>query len=833
MDGYKYFLTVVDDASRFTWVFLLKQKSDVQQVFPDFCTMIATQFNVKIKCVRSDNAHELQFTEFYQKHGIIFQKSCVDRPQQNSVVERKHQHLLNVSRALLFQSNVPLAYWSDCILTATYLINRTPSFNLKDKTPFEILMSKPPVYDHLKVFGCLAYVSTLPKTRHKFSPRASPCVFLGYPAGYKGYKLLDLITNKILISRDVIFYESVFPFFDSSFSLHHSSSATTDVFDNISKLHDSTVPITDLAASGSSNNDKSLDSVFSSKRVSKKPAYLSDYTCNTLVHDHNSTISYPISQVVCYDRLSSEHRKFVNSITSAVEPESYKQATLDPKWQEAMDSELRALELNGTWTIESLPAGKKAVGCKWVYKVKHQADGTVEHSKARLVAKGYIQQEGVDYFETFSPVVKMATIKTLLALSAIKGWHMAQLDVNNAFLHGDLEEEVFMQLPPGFKPTDGSLPLRPVCRLRKSIYGLKQASRQWYSMLSTALLDAGFVHSTADFSLFLKHHESHFMAVLVYVDDLVIIGDDLHDIDSFKVTLDTRFKLKDLGDLKFFLGLEVARSKEGIVLHQHRYTLELLKESGFLACKPCSTPMDANIKIAKDSGELLTDVSMYRRLLGKLQYLTISRPNIAYAVNSLSQFVEQPRNVHLKTAQRILQYLKGSVGQGLIFRACSELVLTAYADADWASCVDTRRSVSGVCIFIGSSLVSWKSKKQPIVSRSSAEAEYRAMALAAAELTWFGYLLADLHIKIDGTPILYCDNKSALHIASNPVFHERTKHIELDCHYVREKVQEGKIRTAHISSSTQIADIFTKPLFPSFFTEILLKMGVINIHSPS
>ncbi|XP_062017496.1 uncharacterized mitochondrial protein AtMg00810-like [Rosa rugosa] len=297
---------------------------------------------------------------------------------------------------------------------------------------------------------------------------------------------------------------------------------------------------------------------------------------------------------------------------------------------------------------------------------------------------------------------------------------------------------------------------------------------------------------------------------------------NLPSIISKKI-LSNNFLIKDLGNLKYFLGVEDARSKKGIAISQRKYTLDLLDDAGLLGARPAKFPMDQNLKLTATDGEILKDPSRYRRLVGRLIYLTVTRPHITYSVHILSQFMHQPRKPHFEAALRVLRYLKGTPGQGLLFPSQSSLKLKGYCDADWGGCPTTKRSVSSYCVFLGDSLISWKSKKQSVVSCSSAEAEYRSMASATCELTWLKYLLQDLQVHHPEPARLVCDNQAALYIAANPVFHERTKHIEMDCHVVRERIQMGVIATAYTPSTQQVADIFTNPrcyAFPFTFMQV-------------
>jgi len=394
-----------------------------------------------------------------------------------------------------------------------------------------------------------------------------------------------------------------------------------------------------------------------------------------------------------------------------------------------MQSELATLEANQTWSLTSLPHSKTAIGCRWIYKIKRHSDGTIERHKARLVAKGYTQLEGIDFHDTFSPTAKMITVRCLLALAASQNWSLHQLDVHNAFLHGDLYEEIYMCPPPGLQRQGENL----VCRLNKSLYGLKQASRQWFAKFSATIQVAGYVQSKADYLLFTCRNGKSFTALLIYVDDILITCNDLKAISTLKNFLHSHFRIKE-GDLMYFLGIKVSRSKKGISISQQKYALEILKDSGVLGAKPVNFPMEQNTKLS-DAGDLLKDLSQYRRLVGHLIYLTITRLDIMYSVHVLSRFMHAPRKPHMEAALRVLRYLKGAPGQGLFFSSQNGMSLRAFCDSDWAGCPMTRRSTTGYCVFLGSSLVSWRTKRQKTVSLSSAEAEYRAMTGTCCELS--------------------------------------------------------------------------------------------------
>ncbi|RVX06888.1 Retrovirus-related Pol polyprotein from transposon RE1 [Vitis vinifera] len=457
---------------------------------------------------------------------------------------------------------------------------------------------------------------------------------------------------------------------------------------------------------------------------------------------------HPIYNFLSYHRLSSPYSAFVSAISSVSLPKSTHEALSHPGWRQAMVDEMAALHSNGTWDLVVLPSGKSTVGCRWVYAVKVGPDGQVDRLKARLVAKGYTQVYGSDYGDTFSPVAKIASVRLLLSMAAM---------------------------------------------LRRSLYGLKQSPRAWFSRFSSVVQEFGMLRSTADHSVFYHHNSlGQCIYLVVYVDDIVITGSDQDGIQKLKQHLFTHFQTKDLGKLKYFLGIEIAQSSSGVVLSQRKYALDILEETGMLDCKPVDTPMDPNVKLVPGQGEPLGDPGRYRRLVGKLNYLTITRPDISFPVSVVSQFLQSPCDSHWDAVIRILRYIKSTPGQGVLYENRGHTQVVGYTDADWVAHPQIDVPLQGTV-----------------------------------------FLLEELRFGKDEQMKLICDNQAALHIASNPVFHERTKHIEVDCHFIREKIASGCVATSFVNSNDQLADIFTKSLRGPRIKYICNKLGAYDVYAPA
>ncbi|RVW39072.1 Retrovirus-related Pol polyprotein from transposon TNT 1-94 [Vitis vinifera] len=477
ISGTRWFVTFVDDHTRVTWVFLMKEKSEVGHIFQTFNLMVQNQFNSKIQVLKSDNAKEYftsSLSTYLQNHGIIHISSCVDTPQQNGVAERKNRHLLEVARCLMFSSNVPNYFWGEAILTATYLINRMPSRVLTFQSPRQLFLKQ---FPHtraassdlpLKVFGCTAFVHVYPQNRSKFAPRANKCIFLGYSPTQKGYKCYSPTNKRFYTTMDS---HQILPNSRPLSCPHPCSSVQPAQHTNVPSpvTIQSPMPIQPIAPQLANENLQ----VYIRRRKRQELEHGSQSTCGQYIDSNSSLPEENIGE----DRAGEVLIPSIDDSTLPIAlrkgvPNTIQEALKISEWKKAVQDEIDALEKNGTWTITDLPVGKRPVGCKWIFTIKYKADGSVERFKARLVARGFTQSYGIDYQETFAPVAKLNTIRILLSLAVNQDWCLQQLDIKNAFLNGDLEEEVYMEIPPGFEE---SMAKNQVCKLQKSLYGLKQS----------------------------------------------------------------------------------------------------------------------------------------------------------------------------------------------------------------------------------------------------------------------------------------------------------------------------------------------------------------------
>lgn len=743
---------------------------------------------------------------------------------------------MDIGLTLLAQASLPLKFWWNAFHTAVFLINRLPTPTLNNISPYQKIFHKKPDYNFLRTFGCACYPYLRPYNRHKLEFRSGRCVFIGYSSQHKGYQCLHS-SGRVYISNHVIFDENSFPYVpgsdfssvtqscNSNDTVSHSSTISTPIFTHFPALQS---PLQSSSASGSSEFSTTIPSQVNSPYSSSHTPQMSDIQPlnDTQSLPHIIPAAPPIGHSMITRSKAGifKPKSYLAALLATPsEPTSVSQAITDPKWFQAMH-EYQALQNNHTWVLVQPSTPVKVIGSKWVFRIKYNSDGTISRYKARLVAKGFHQTHGIDYTETYSPVVKASTVRIVLSLAVMNKWILRQVDVNNAFLNDFLVEDVYMVQPEGF--VDPTKPTH-VCKLKKAIYGLKQAPRAWFDRFKNAMVDQwGFLNSKSDSSLFYKWENNHILLVLVYVDDIIVTGSNYQLVQQVIHNMQTTFALKDLGELNYFLGIEVSKTAAGVHLSQAKYIADLLAKHDMASCSPVPTPMSTGHHLTKSSGSPISNASQYRSIIGALQYVTLTRPEIAFSVNKLSQFLSLPMTEHWEACKRLLRYLKGSIHFGLHFYHCGTLQVNCYSDSDWACDKDDRKSVAGYAVYLGSNVVSWCSKKQQVVSRSSTEAEYRALAQATSEVVWIENLLSELKIKLVTEPIMWCDNQGAIALAYNPVYHAKTKHVELDIHFIREKIAAKKIEVQFVPSEDQTADILTKPLTFDRFHYLRSKLNV-------
>lgn len=640
-----------------------------------------------------------------------------------------------------------------------------------------------PSISHLRIFGSLCYRHIPDQKRQKLDDKSEPMILIGYnPTG--SYKLFNPVTKKILYSRDVHFDEA--GFWEDIDDTIKSTQLHFDWEEEVRTETENTQVVPQSATEGTR-----------SARVRNPSIRLRDYH---IFQDNEVTEEGDLMQHM--------------ALMAGAEPVTFEEANINRTWRHAMEEEIRSIEKNRTWDLVDLPPGKVPIAVKWVFKTKLKPDGTIAKHKARLVAKGFMQKKGLNYEEVFAPVARMETVRLIVALASWWNWTLWQLDVKSAFLNGPLEEEIYIQQPQGFISTGKE---SKVLKLRKALYGLKQAPRAWNKRIDTFLVHSGFMKCTSEHGVYVKMmNQVDVLIICLYVDDLLITGTSLSGIEELKTSLKQEFEMSDLGTLTYFLGIEFVHTERGVLMHQKKYISEVLKRFNMQNCNSAETPAEINLKLDKGEGEPAADDTVFRQIVGSLRFICHTRPEISYAVGLVSRFMSNPRQSHLMAAKRVLRYLKGTQGYGVLFphqeREGTGLQLVAYSDSDWCGDLLDRRSTMGYVFLICGAPVSWCSKKESVVALSTCEAEYIAACSAACQAVWLSTLLRDLKVAIGETVELQVDNKSAIDLAKNPVSHGRSKHIETKFHFIREQVSKGKIKLKHCGTDLMIADIMTKAL---------------------
>ena len=937
--GAQYFVTFTDDYTRFTWVYILKKKSDLYSVFESYLSFVENSSGHKVKRLRSDCGGEYTSTQLQNilnKRGILHQTTAPHTPEHNGVAERKNRTLVEMATAMLLEFHLPPYLWGEAIIYSTFLLNMAPTKAIIDATPYIAWHNTKPDISNIHTFGCTAYVLR-DTDRHKFEAKTRIGTYLGPNMKGEGDRIYMTDTNKVIISRSVTYDETTSPLKQTTDEpgryLSITPGASNTTLNNYFNTPfnptpafptQNTTPITPPTKNPieidtpemveiplfqeNTNDNNNIPDVDEDEFV--LPAIISQQIPSNIesrrsnrLHDNEEskipetksrqfyldpdppkikkrkqnqsrtipavsadviptiTVTAPtptdtLKKTVTFDEdvniTSISNEDYINNVLEFVPKSQIHNTELsnqtDPltvtdalsredrdKWQAAMDTEYNALMANGTWEIVPLPNDRKAIGCKWVFKIKRNPDFTIDKYKARLVAKGFAQRWGIDYAETYAPTAKMVSIRTFLALAAAEGLEVDQCDVASAYLNGKMDTVLYMTQPEGY--TVGN-PNEDVCLIHKGLYGFKQGGRNWNIELDQHMKVETLLPLASDPCIYkVKTDDGVMLYVAVYVDDMLIASNRKY-IDWFKNRLRLKWKISDLGQAKYCVGIEIKQTKGSISITQGSYIRRIVKELGMEDAIPTTAPLspdDANSLGTEKPGEegKPIDPKIYRSFIGKLMYAMVgSRPDIAFAVSKLGQFACNPTSKHLKLAKKVLCYLKGTADKGIVYlKHKKNLVLDAYSDADWGGCKTTRRSTTGGLFRINGSLVSWSSKRQPTVALSSTEAEYMAATQATKEVVWLRRFLSEVNHEQPTPTIIYEDNNGAIELSKNPIDHVRTKHIDIQYHFVREKVDAKEVKLIHVPTKDQLADLMTKALVTTKFTELVNRMGLVNINT--
>ncbi|KAK1631716.1 hypothetical protein QYE76_006031, partial [Lolium multiflorum] len=797
--GYRYVLTFTDDLSRYGYIYFMKHKSETFEKFKEFQSEVENQRNKKIKFLRSDRGGEYLSYEFrmhLKKCGILSQLTPPGTPQRNGVSERRNRTLLDMVRSMMSLTDLPLSFWSYALETAAFTLNRAPSKSV-ETTPYELWFNKKPKLSFLKVWGCEAYVKKLQPD--KLEPKAEKCVFIGYPKETIGYTFYHRSEGKIFVAKNGTFLEKEFltkevtgrkvelDEIEESLLVDQSSAVPEDV----------PVPPTPAREEANDNDHETSNEIATEPRRSTRERATPDWydpCLNVMIVDNNDE-----------------------------DPATYEEAMMSPdsnKWQEAMKSEMGSMYDNKVWTLVDLPDSRKAVENKWIFKRKTDADGNITVYKARLVAKGFRQIQGVDYDETFSPVAKLKSVRILLAIAAFFDYEIWQMDVKTAFLNGDIEEELYMVQPKGFVDPKNA---DKVCKLQRSIYGLKQASRSWNRRFDKVIKDFGFIQCHGEACIYKKVSGSSVAFLILYVDDILLIGNDIELLSSVKGYLNNSFSMKDLGEASYILGIKIYRdrSRRLIGLSQSTYLDKILKKfrmdeskKGFLPMLPGKVLSKTQGPATAEERERMSQIP-YASAVGSIMYAMLcTRPDIAHAVSLTSRYQSDPGMEHWTAVKNILKYLKRTKDMFLCYGGDQELVVTSYTDASWNTDPDDSKSQSGYVFILNGAAVSWASSKQCTVVKSSTESEYIAASEASSEAVWMKRFIIELGVVPSALDplVIYCDNMGAIANAQEPRSHKRLKHIKLRYHSIREYIEDGEVKICKVHTDLNVADPLTKAL---------------------
>ncbi|GJY35154.1 retrovirus-related pol polyprotein from transposon TNT 1-94 [Tanacetum coccineum] len=786
-DGYNFYTWTYVVLCRYTWTYFLRYKDETPTVLIDFLTLVQGGLHAQVRTVRTDKGTEFineTLHAYFAKEGIRHETSTARTPEQNGVVERRNRTLVEAARTMLSAAKVPLFFWAEAIATACFTQNRSLVIPRHEKTPYHIINSRKPSVKFFYIFGSLCYIVKDGENLDKMKEKVDACIFVGYFTQSRAYRVFNKRTRIIVETIHVNFDE-----LPQMASDHVSSDPVpqcpTTVLEQDSLCLDPQSQENVLQAAETVTTSNELDLLFSlmfdellngtTPVMSKSSAVHAADAPDKSQHDnttHTSTTTVVADPPPLNIQTTPQTTKQAPTQVPTVNAnENIIQAETNTKYAQVDDDEF----IN----IFSTP------------KNKRDEENNVIRNKARLVAKGYAQKEGIDFEESFAPVARLEAIRLFIAYVAHKSFIVYQMDVKIAFLYEPLKEEVYVNQPDGFVD-----PYHPnqVYRLNKALYGLKQAPRAWYDELSNFLVSKGFSKGSIDSTMFITKHGEDILLVQIYVDDIIFGSTNPKLSKRFGKLMHSKFDMSMMGELKFFLGIQIHQSPRGIFINQAKYAQEILKKHGMTSCDSIGTPM-ATKHLDADLSGTPVDQTKYRSMVGALMYLTASRPDIVHATCYCARYQAKPTEKHLTAVKRIFRYLKDSINMGLWYPKDTGFELTAFSDSDHAGCLD------------------------------SPEAEYVSLSACCAQVLWLRTQLTYYGFHFDKIP-MYCDSKAAIAISCNPVQHSRTKHIDVRYHFIKEQVEKGIVELFFVGTEYQLADLFTKALSEDRFKYLVRRLGM-------
>ena len=882
--GSRYMLTCYDDHTRKVHVRFLRHKSDALAHVRSYVALVENQLSTTVKALRSDNGGEftsVAFTSFLQSRGIEHIRVPPDAHAQNGRVERMHLTLLNGVRTVLAESGLPASFWPEAASYIAYVRNRSLNTAI-GAIPEELWRRRSLSLKHLQPFGATAWYRLSSET-DKLAPRGQKAVLVGFVEGTTFYRLWDPVLCKFLTSRDVAFtadphlpaVTAVAPLLESEHNdidVDDSSSSSSSgslygeirfgesqrsslnapqpavvaaddrsAIIGVPEAKEETLEPKDEPSDGDSPRSESPDPMLlqavprrSQRLASAQPSAVLSTTVSAPlpVSLDVPSVTSVANKADCMAETPSEPSAFVHiAYAATTSPNSYRDARNSgewPQWQAAIRKELAQFDKYQVYDIVPRTADMKLVGGRWVFVRKIDGEtGKPSTYKARWVAKGYLQVYGRDYNELFSSVAHKDSIRVFLSLVNYFDLECDQVDITAAFLNGELEETVYMHPPEG-----SDIPAGCALRLRKSLYGLKQSPRAFNRRLDAWLRSQAFTPTPADPCIYIRVRGSDVLLLSLHVDDQLCAGNSRTHLDAFKAALHAQFECVDHGDVGYFLGFNVYRDRQQrkLWISLEHYFDALLDKFDMANCNPAKTPLPPGFApvVATDDDFAAARHLDYPQIVGSVLYAaTITRPDLAHTASLLSRFISKWSLAHYAAAKHLLRYIRATSDLCLTFDAeAGKRLVLGFADADWGGCLDTRRSTTGYLFKVFGGVVSWKAKRQPTVALSTSEAEYMASADAARQAVWLRQLLTDLGLPLSGALPILNDNVGAIQLSKNPVHHDRSKHISLRHHFLREQAAAGSIELSHVSSDANLADVLTKPLAREPFERLRSQLGL-------